>query len=659
MASEHSWQPPARDLLRCNICYDRFKEPRVLPCLHSFCQSCLQRHIDINASEHGVFCCPTCRETTILSSAGIEGFRRDFRVTQIEDLLQHCTLTDDTSRLTVTSSISSSSSSASLDQDIRCQFCDEKVARHFCKECCKFFCVECTLRHRSKAVFSGHQVMSRSQSAGSADTCRTHRQEKVQYVCKTCHASICSLCVMTAFHDDHEVVDLRVGLDHYTDNFSTLYDALSARKIQLQRSLLLLDERQAQVHEHRSSTTRKVKDRVENLIDSIHDQERQLLSEVDEHCCRELQFFGDKQTDVEQTVHEMSNIADLCSSFAGRPPLSSMVPIYGDLCDRIQAMLRDSEGMSHAHDAHRAANLVKFTPEVKKLRVGRLHLPSESQEAAAPIPHKDGSLPVVSLHARVGCLGCSGGEFNSPRDVAFLNEESFIVADTNNNRLQIFNLDGLLVAVIGEGQIKPWGVCVNPEGNIAVADNYDKCVKIFRPNGVLVGSLGKLLCPCGIAVSQKGDYVVTDFFSTFAYVLDRHGVVVRQFEMRCKDEQHTCGASRVALGPGGRIYVSDISNACLKIFSEDGELMKVIRGSNNLIAPQGICFDKHQRLLVADALKQDIVVFTADGDYLGTLIDARHRLRDATGLDTSERHLVVSQLKSNQVKLCKLRKEKS
>jgi hypothetical protein len=51
--------------LSCSICIDRFKTPKVLPCLHSFCEACLSSHI-IQTAKLGVtqFLCPICREPT-------------------------------------------------------------------------------------------------------------------------------------------------------------------------------------------------------------------------------------------------------------------------------------------------------------------------------------------------------------------------------------------------------------------------------------------------------------------------------------------------------------------------------------------------------------------------------------------------------------------
>ncbi|KAL3891579.1 hypothetical protein ACJMK2_003835 [Sinanodonta woodiana] len=47
----------------CPICLEVYTSPRQLPCMHAFCEKCLQKHISTNAYKVGtvkVFVCPVC-----------------------------------------------------------------------------------------------------------------------------------------------------------------------------------------------------------------------------------------------------------------------------------------------------------------------------------------------------------------------------------------------------------------------------------------------------------------------------------------------------------------------------------------------------------------------------------------------------------------------
>ncbi|KAK3576102.1 hypothetical protein CHS0354_032227 [Potamilus streckersoni] len=55
-------------VLLCPVCLKNFKKPKVLPCGHTYCASCLQTHINRtstkNGAQHATFPCPVCRAIT-------------------------------------------------------------------------------------------------------------------------------------------------------------------------------------------------------------------------------------------------------------------------------------------------------------------------------------------------------------------------------------------------------------------------------------------------------------------------------------------------------------------------------------------------------------------------------------------------------------------
>jgi len=52
--------------LTCAICIEQFKEPKVLPCLHTYCKGCLVKLIKKQGPDH-VITCPECRQDTKVS----------------------------------------------------------------------------------------------------------------------------------------------------------------------------------------------------------------------------------------------------------------------------------------------------------------------------------------------------------------------------------------------------------------------------------------------------------------------------------------------------------------------------------------------------------------------------------------------------------------
>ena len=46
------------DFLQCGVCTRMYTDPVILPCLHTACQTCVQRHLD----DSGVRQCPVCQQ---------------------------------------------------------------------------------------------------------------------------------------------------------------------------------------------------------------------------------------------------------------------------------------------------------------------------------------------------------------------------------------------------------------------------------------------------------------------------------------------------------------------------------------------------------------------------------------------------------------------
>ena len=64
----------------------------------------------------------------------------------------------------------------------------------------------------------------------------------------------------------------------------------------------------------------------------------------------------------------------------------------------------------------------------------------------------------------------------NPTDVTFLDDEHFIVADSEGHRLPVYDLTGREVAVLCENQVWPNCITVSRDGRIVVTDRKDKQV---------------------------------------------------------------------------------------------------------------------------------------------------------------------------------------
>ena len=82
------------DISVCAICFEKYKQPKVLPCLHTFCVDCLRRHYDAHRlTNGGRLSCPSCREMLVMPEEGVTGFWSDGAVHKAHDLIEQLTKT--------------------------------------------------------------------------------------------------------------------------------------------------------------------------------------------------------------------------------------------------------------------------------------------------------------------------------------------------------------------------------------------------------------------------------------------------------------------------------------------------------------------------------------------------------------------------------------
>ena len=120
-----------------------------------------------------------------------------------------------------------------------------------------------------------------------------------------------------------------------------------------------------------------------------------------------------------------------------------------------------------------------------------------------------------------GTLGSGNGQFNNPQGLAVDNAGRVIVVDTGNNRLQVLNFDGANFTFdkTFTGNLNgPTGVATFGSDRIIVADTGNNKIKVFDGQGNFLaeytspndGHTGNFDQPRGVTIDYNGSIVVAD-----------------------------------------------------------------------------------------------------------------------------------------------------
>jgi len=77
MARKLAVEEEIDDMTECPICTEVFTDPRVLPCIHTFCLKCLENY-GKNRPPGDNMPCPLCRKEFTIPYDGLSGIQKNF-----------------------------------------------------------------------------------------------------------------------------------------------------------------------------------------------------------------------------------------------------------------------------------------------------------------------------------------------------------------------------------------------------------------------------------------------------------------------------------------------------------------------------------------------------------------------------------------------------
>lgn len=226
----------------------------------------------------------------------------------------------------------------------------------------------------------------------------------------------------------------------------------------------------------------------------------------------------------------------------------------------------------------------------------------------------------------ISSTGTEPGFLKNPRGMAVDSQGNFWVADTGNDRIQKFSLEGTLLQVIGksgsnEGEFRsPSGVAVTLKGNICVIDTGNNRVQVFSPKGVFLGAFGKP----GKADGQFEDIADIDVDSSEnIYVVDRgnnritktdsNGAILWEKGNAGSQQGEFFKPNSILVSPDNEVYVLDSGNSRVQVFDNNGKFLRMFGSEGtdpgSFKSPQALGMEEGRRLYVGDRGNKRVQIF--------------------------------------------------
>ena len=131
---------------------------------------------------------------------------------------------------------------------------------------------------------------------------------------------------------------------------------------------------------------------------------------------------------------------------------------------------------------------------------------------------------------KFGQCGTGQGQFQFPVSVIVDQRDRLIVSDSGNHRVVMLDQAVTWLLTINgyvpgsHGFLSPYGVALDPQGNIHVAANGSNTIKVFTTEGTYVRSYGDVKNgSSGIVIDEEGYSLVTEYSGHCLFIFDSQG----------------------------------------------------------------------------------------------------------------------------------------
>jgi DNA-binding beta-propeller fold protein YncE len=191
-------------------------------------------------------------------------------------------------------------------------------------------------------------------------------------------------------------------------------------------------------------------------------------------------------------------------------------------------------------------------------------------------------------------VGAWGADHQSgTHDIDFDAAGRAYVADTHNNRVTIYEMDGAtgrLIGELGERVRGPEGVLAHPNGRVYVAGAWSGNVVAYQ-NGTVVAELTGLSSPHDVELAPGGRIWLADAGNDRMLLLSEDLAIVRELKGAPYDFD---GVRYQDVFPDGTLIAADKNNHQVKIIAPDGAVLLVLgsgrpdKGPGKFRTPEGI-----------------------------------------------------------------------
>ena len=602
MASNVTQESPSTT---CKKCSKPYTDPRILPCLHSFCKNCIKSLVIQGGSK---IRCSSCKTTSPLPEKGVEAIPQNVQLSYEAEVAMY-------------------EMKIKMDTPSECSVCSRasQPTVAFCCTCRSFLCKPCHEHHYvSRKLALNHKVLKLEEAQKReimeelkqhipppAVHCQEHTDTEVKCYCTTCKTLVCFQCTMIQ-HAGHKFEEIKNYAKKQKNDLNHSAQSLPDAITKLDKAIANGKAMTEKVGKRKVAVNDTNPNAFQELHKALDEREKALLAQNSE-------IATSKLTNLQLQMEEMASLRDeiisCCTAISEAQRChtdAQLLSVVTVLQTRLQEVTKKFTTMTlQLREDDTIATVVPtstLVSEISTFGSVKKHQPRDYKSLSKPVMtilglngpyyvaiHDSGDIFVSNCYnncvcvfdkngerkTEIGSYGKGDGQFNLPTGIAISGDVIF-VAENGGNRIQKLTITGEFLMKFGtngsgNGQLyHPWAMCLSSNGNLYVTEYTNSRVQVFNPDG------------------------------TFSYIIKGEGAGALQHPLA------------VALDPNGNLHIADSSLKCIKVFTAEGNYIRQY-GSGHLQSLAGIAIDQDGYCLVGDDDGESLTIFDSQGTLIHSI----------------------------------------
>ncbi|XP_013397204.1 tripartite motif-containing protein 2-like [Lingula anatina] len=596
---------PEEDFLTCIICEERYEEPKILLCVHSFCKRCLEGHVKVKLDRNRRFPCPICRRQCELPEKGKEDLDKS---RLLDNLAEVVTKTQD-----------------------KCETCALKEppvdagATKRCLKCDDNMCDVCSAEHRRHGASRDHQLIPLKELNDEAYAsefrsrqqilCNHDNKTPAEVFCCACEKFICGTCVSLK-HKDHDCEYIPSAAKGGRDRLVNEQKEIERKETKVASLLSDVKERKEDFH-----------CQSEKLGKAIEKREVELIKLVQVHADRMRKEVNEATSQMKEVLDPLEKELELIQGyFVGFKEFTNALIIHGSDPEVLHTM---------ANCLRRGKELTEMKlpiiPNTKKLTLDAKHVNNMStvlRECMGEVRYARDKELLLSF-----CVDLTNDPPETLSHVAVDAEGRVYVGvwsekDTMRNKIIVYDVGSRLMATITNPMLKKdffAGIALDQDGNVVTRSESDNLVMIYSREGKLLFGFHSPQ-PLAVSVNSKGQYVIAG--KEAIHIHDKDGQVAHSLP----DPLQGDIIKYVAVSVTGDILVSHPGADKVLAYNPVSGVLKFTygakgRGDGQVNEPRGMCCLANGDIILADFRNDRLHLLSPDGVFKKFLLTKEDGLK--------------------------------